>query len=169
MASSDNIYTMMRDYLTISTEHQRLMRESEHNMARFHNRLSDVLIEYLRQIPVSSYNRRRDASIFSRQTERNTERTRSYSRERQQVPVVQTRTNQPNNNAGVGYNNYRTRPFFVTSPSSRSTTRSTTRSTNNVSRIHTPTTATAGNIALAALAALTVRTTGVTTDANIFK
>jgi hypothetical protein len=111
MASSDNIYIMMRDYLTISTEHQRLMRESEQNMARFHNRLSDVLIEYLRQIPISSYNRHRDASIFSRQTERNTERTRSYSRERQQVPVVQTRTNQPTNNAGVGYNNYRTRPF----------------------------------------------------------
>ena len=108
MASSDNIYIMMRDYLTISTEHQRLMRESEQNMARFHNRLSDVLIEYLRQIPVSSYNRHRDASIFSRQTERNTERTRSYSRERQQVPVQPVSNQQTNNNSGLGYNNYRT-------------------------------------------------------------
>ena len=86
MASSNTIYTLMRDYLTICTEHQRLMRESEQSMVRFHNRLSDVLIEYLRQPPVSNYNQR--SSIFSSPLERNT----------------------GINNRGVGYNNHRYTP-----------------------------------------------------------
>ena len=52
--SSDNIFSLVQDYLSICTRHQELICERESNISQFHNDTSQVLIEYLRQIPVSN-------------------------------------------------------------------------------------------------------------------
>lgn len=52
--SNANIFSLVEEYLNICSRHQEIVRERELIIADFHYNTSIVLIEYLRQLPLSS-------------------------------------------------------------------------------------------------------------------
>tara|TARA_R110002074_G_scaffold362409_1_gene535537 strand:- start:745 stop:1887 length:1143 start_codon:yes stop_codon:yes gene_type:complete len=113
--SDDNIYLLLRDYLNICSRYQEILRENTNTMARYHDNASNVLIEYLRQIPLNQLNRSNNRnrvnniipppgnfSFINRHvTSNQSNRSRTYSipiRHHSQSPSSNTTNRQGRNN-----------------------------------------------------------------------
>ena len=88
--STANIFSLVEEYLNICSRHQEIVRERELIIADFHYNTSIVLIEYLRQLPLSSLREQTNSST------NNTRTTRTPTPNPRQTPPQSRRVRETN-------------------------------------------------------------------------